>query len=105
MAAVTASAVARELANAYERLGDLQYAAELLAQYLDCAEEERDSLQARIAQLEARLKLQEAEAELKQAEEMQRQAAEITENQHKGAAERAAMQNAQRRSSPSAAWI
>jgi len=94
------------LANAYERLGDLQHAADLLEQYLDLApEEERDTLQARIAQLEARLKLQEAEEELRQAEEMQRQAAEITENQRQGAAERAAMQSIQRRDASSAPWI
>ena len=94
------------LANAYERLGELQHAADLLGQYLDLApEEERDTLQARIAQLEARLKLEEAEAELKQAEEMQRQAAEITENQRRGAAERAAMQSAQQREVSAAPWI
>lgn len=94
------------LANAYERLGDLPYAADLLGQYLDLApEEERDTLQARIAQLEARMKMDEAEEELRQAEEMQRQAAEITENQRKGAAERAAMQTAQRRDAASAPWI
>ena len=85
------------LANAYERLGDLQYAAELLAQYLDLApEEERDSLQARIAQLEARLNpggRGGAQASRRDATP----AAEITENQRKvqlngGHAERAATQ-------------
>ena len=94
------------LANAYERLGNLEESLALLEQYLSFAPvEERDALQARIAKLEARLKVQEAERELRQAEEMQRQAAQITENQRQDAAERAAMQSIRRRDASFAPWV